>query len=688
MQVLRDEKEGDYMDIREAYESAVDMDYSYRFAKRMEEYKTNPVLGYRTAGSQAEFLTGEMIFKEMQQIGLEDVHKDRITLDSWEFEKAVMRVVSPEGGEFTFQLGAYQTEFCTDGFCSYKVVSLGKGTFADYENIDVKGKLVLVDINQRDEWWINFPVYQAHLKGAAALIAVQEGGYGEIHDTALNAQDIAGPKDAPAFSMSRADADVLKRIMGEKGEADVLFDAKSHVRENRVSYNICGSIPGRDREHGILLTAHYDSYFSGFQDDNAAVAMMLGIAKAILISGYRPETTLIFCAMAAEEWGIVNSKYDWSTGAYQQVFHARPEWRGTIKANLNFELPAHAHDKKDAVRCIYEYRTFMEEFLKTVKTDVQAYPEGIEVVSPIQTWSDDFSMAIAGIPSVVNDFSSGSFMETHYHSQFDNENFYQENVYRFHHYLYGMMALCLDRTALPPLDFSCLLKAVRQSVDLEWCRKTGAFEERLFELLDCAEQAAEELYRKIETINGIYARAVQAGESGKAEEIRRDNAGLYDWLMRIFKKEQDSFVRLNWHDEVLFPHEAVQNNLTYVALALECLEKRDVRGALEAIYGIDNNRYAFLFEEKVYRYFTEYVLEQPPERLQWGAGRIVHHENMFQLVQGLKRRLNVKDADLSREYDYLKQVEANQKACYQDDIRYLIHEIENLIQMIEKAKDM
>ena len=90
----------------------------------------------------------------------------------------------------------------------------------------------------------------------------------------------------------------------------------------------------------------------------------------------------------------------------------------------------------------------------------------------------------------------------------------------------------------------------------------------------------------------------------------------------------------------------------------------------------------------MYRYFTEYVLEQPQERLQWGAGRIIHHENMFQLVQGLKRRLNVKDADLSREYDYLKQVEANQKACYQDDIRYLIHEIENLIQMIEKAKDM
>ena len=33
-------------------------------------------------------------------------------------------------------------------------------------------------------------------------------------------------------------------------------------------------------------------------------------------------------------------------------------------------------------------------------------------------------LAIAGIPSMVNDFTGGSFMETHYHSQFDNDDFF------------------------------------------------------------------------------------------------------------------------------------------------------------------------------------------------------------------------------------------------------------------------
>ena len=36
----------------EALAAQLDVEWSYRLAKRMEKYKTNPVLGYRTAGSR------------------------------------------------------------------------------------------------------------------------------------------------------------------------------------------------------------------------------------------------------------------------------------------------------------------------------------------------------------------------------------------------------------------------------------------------------------------------------------------------------------------------------------------------------------------------------------------------------------------------------------------------------------
>ena len=90
----------------------------------------------------------------------------------------------------------------------------------------------------------------------------------------------------------------------------------------------------------VLLSAHYDSYFDGFQDDNTAVALMFGIAKALLDSGFQPNNTIVICAMASEEWGVVDSNFDWSTGAYEQIFTAHPEWVGKVIADLNFELPA------------------------------------------------------------------------------------------------------------------------------------------------------------------------------------------------------------------------------------------------------------------------------------------------------------------------------------------------------------
>ena len=97
------------------------------------------------------------------------------------------------------------------------------------------------------------------------------------------------------------------------------------------------------RIHTLFLSAHYDSYFSGFQDDNAAIALMLGIAKGLVDSGYQPEKTIIFNALAAEEWGVSNTRYDWSTGAYNQIFRIHPEWVGKAVANINFELPAYEH---------------------------------------------------------------------------------------------------------------------------------------------------------------------------------------------------------------------------------------------------------------------------------------------------------------------------------------------------------
>ena len=79
------------LNIVEKCVSCLDVKESYDLAKRMEQEKTNPVLGYRTAGSLAERKTGDMLLKEMKKAGLTQVEKDKIRVDAWEFKKAVLR---------------------------------------------------------------------------------------------------------------------------------------------------------------------------------------------------------------------------------------------------------------------------------------------------------------------------------------------------------------------------------------------------------------------------------------------------------------------------------------------------------------------------------------------------------------------------------------------------------------------
>ena len=672
------------MTMQEAVIKNIDTDYSYQLAKRMEQFRSNEKLGYRPAGSKAEFLTGEMLKDEMQKLGLSDVCKNAVTVDGWEFKNAELTFETKEGKRHTALLGAYQTDFVTDGEQAFSLMYLGKGTEADYEGKDVTGKLVLVDINQRDEWWINYPVYQAHLKGAAAVIAVQCGGYGEVDAKALNAQDIAGPEDAPAFSISREDAALLRELLDGEKEATVWLKADSRVKRDCTTYNISGCIPGKHPERMVLLSAHYDSYFSGFQDDNTAVAMMFGIAKTLIESGFKPNNTIVFCAMAAEEWGVVDSNFDWSTGAYEQIFTAHPEWVGKVIADLNFELPALAHGAGARIRSCYEYQPFLEQFLEDLPVLTRAYPEDASVVSPIETWSDDFSMAIAGIPSMVNDFTGGSFMETHYHSQFDNDEYYDPQVYQFHHELYALLILAIDATAVVPLSFTGVMKRAQEGLELVKSCENSCLEEKyetISKLLTGAEKQQEENYRWIMQKNSAY----KACEDPEQREILYQSLRQTETeLLKRFKTEQDAFVRIDWYGNVFYPYEILLRNIHLLEGAKKNLEEGELSVALRKLYDVDNNAYAFMFDKEVYRHFTDYVYHQPKERLKWGYRRLMQHENLYDLVKQLLKKEEAGEKDCREEAAALakvidkqyKMAEQTMEEIYQTVKEHFVHPIQ------------
>ena len=660
-------------DAQQAYLEHVDTGYSYDLALRLEDIRSNETLGYRTAGSQAELDTGDMLKAQMEAIGLQNVTKDAFTLDTWTFEKAELTFTDSTGNPYTAQLGGYQAEFVTDGAESFTIIDGGQGTEADLCELDVAGKLVLIDINQRENWWINYPAYEAHLRGAAAVIAVQDGGYAEISDDALNAQDICGPADAPAFSMSRTDANALKQAMGENSEITVTLDAVSRVGFDGTSYNIVGMIPGRDPDAMILMSAHYDSYFAGFQDDNAAIALMFGIARGIIDSGYQPEKTLVFCAMAAEEWGVSDTRYDWSTGAYNQIFRVHPEWVGKVIADINFELPAMNEGDTDQIRTAYELKTFAEDFKQTVPAVEGVFPQGIEIIVPTQTWSDDFSLSIAGVPSSVTALRGG-FAQTHYHSQFDNRDTYSEEAFLFHHNLYGMLMLAYDRCAVSPLDFSTRLQALREAMDdtILTADQMTALNDALID----AEKAAADAWAAVSEVNESYRQALDSGDTGEADALLQQSREMNDAILAAFKFAEDAFVRLTWEDVSIFPHEHSQNNLIALNAAVEALEAGDSAAAVdEYLYAVDNNWYAYDWSRETFDYFTNYVLNQSADRLMWGAGRVQGHEDLFDVIRSLLTKYGDTTADYTEELARLEKAIETQTAMLAQQVD---HEVTSL----------
>ena len=166
------------------YIESLDIEASYNLAKKMEAYRTNPVLGYRPAGSWAEFETGEMLKTYMEDLGLSNVRKDEIKVDGWEFERAVLAYRDAAGERQEVQLGAYQTDFVTEGKETFQVVYVGKGGEKDYADKDVAGKIVLAEINQmcirdsHDAAYSAVPPDRSHEDGVsdAAGLSMQNSG--------------------------------------------------------------------------------------------------------------------------------------------------------------------------------------------------------------------------------------------------------------------------------------------------------------------------------------------------------------------------------------------------------------------------------------------------------------------------------------------------------------------------------
>ena len=227
----------------EKFLSTVDQGYAYGIAK---ELATNPKylsssLGGRNAGSDAEHAAADYLLAEMKKIGLADTEKVGVKVDKWQFNGASLTL---EGDAKMILPYSYATASTPKEGITAEIVYMGKGTMNDYAEKDVKGKIILIDLDQRADWWVTYPMLEAQFRGAAAIMSANAGGFAQVSKDALNSQDICGPVGIPCVSISVNDSDYIKAKL-EKGAVKATLKVDNVVSENGTSYNVIGKIKAR-----------------------------------------------------------------------------------------------------------------------------------------------------------------------------------------------------------------------------------------------------------------------------------------------------------------------------------------------------------------------------------------------------------------------------------------------------------
>ena len=348
------------------------------FAARLQKLSSDQFEG-RQPGTIGERVTTAYIKDQFERVGLkpgnngswfQTVPMVQTTLQD---PASVKIKVKGASGESDFGVGKDSVINTLNGSVDVKlkdspIVFAGYGVNApdwnDYAGIDVKGKTVIVLVN--DPGWGNqdpelfkgkaltyfgrwtYKYEEAARQGAAALFIVHEtpgAGYPwEVVESGWSGPQMALPaSEDPAprletagwfseeaatrlFASAGADFAALKKSADLRGFKPVELDAKLSVDyrskiETTSSENVIGVLPGSERaDEAIVYTAHWDhlgkdekltgdQIYNGAIDNATGVAGIIEIAEAFAKQPTPPKRSVVFAAFTLEEAMLLGSQY-------------------------------------------------------------------------------------------------------------------------------------------------------------------------------------------------------------------------------------------------------------------------------------------------------------------------------------------------------------------------------------------
>ena len=650
----------------EAYRSAVDESYAYGIAETLaydEAYLSN-ALGWRTAGSDAEHAAADYIAAEMEAIGLE-VEKVPVTVDKWQFNDASLTV---DGTDIAMMPASYAASGTDAEGITAELVDLGTGTAAEYAGVDVTGKIVLAGVDQWNTAWIDQYLNEAALHGAAAIVTYDVGGYATYSDDMINMQDICSEDVLPCVSISKNQYNELAAAMAEGHTTATLTVDNVVEPDSGTSYNVVGRLKGRSSEQQILVAGHYDVYFNGFQDDSCAVGLVMAMAKGLVDASYQPENDILFIAHGSEEWGALGTQFDWTTGAWEMINNARPDWAGKTLALINFELPAFYDGMAEGyISCVPEFASLTKELVEDsglIAAPVNdVYPEGISGESvDTNTMEDGVSYRGSGVPYFINipgtqDGETG-WIEQRYHTVADDRDTYNADVMQTNLNTFGALAIYLDQTPALPLDLTATCDDLAEALDADLLTAAGGDADAYTAGVDALRAAAEAHNAKIADLNTRFAAAQADGADEAAlDALRAEGRALNTKTLAAFRSVQDNFIGIMSSSDVVIKHIGYQANLELLDGVITALENGelgndDETGALDLAWqlnaGTEFGYYNFSKETNA-RARAALLESQNPGNVFWATGKGYELADTSDATVALLEKAESGDTDFTAE---------------------------------------
>ncbi|SFK14541.1 PA domain-containing protein [Marinilactibacillus piezotolerans] len=670
--------------IEKKYINEVDSDYGFEVAKKLLEFKTNS-FGFRTSGTQAEHEAAQWIEQEMKDIGLQEVTKESFPVDAWEFKGASVSVSTPEETLPLMEAGSFT---CLEGTSPEglegEIIYVGDGTAPNYENVDVKDKIVLVDTDATHSFWYNTLFTQAEVRGAKAVIATVVGGAGTYKDDLITIHDILGKLNIPAVILNKGDGDKLRSLSKKNTPLTGLIKIDVTIDREAEAYYVHGKIIGKNPEKYIIIGGHYDAFWDGFQDNASSLGSQLTIAKAMIDSGYQPENTIIFVTNGAEESRLADTRYSFLGGAHA-IVSDHPEWVSNTLVYCNFELTA--LDQLGAFILVGTgiYREALASFVE--KFDLPLEYDFYEIPTAM---ADDIVFANAGVPTFGNvsvhwGGDDPDSFENYDHTQYDNVDRYEPEAFDFNNKIFGLLNIAFDQTLIAPFDFTPYASSYWDEIDQQ--RLKGLYS-KFEEMKSESETFYEKSKAKYETIlqaNQLFEQTKKNGISEeKLESIVESASELNQGLLHINKQIQENIIKLNAFDSHIIGHTQPYKYVTIIEDLLQGLEKGDPSEALQSIQELDQNYMAQLFDKEVYTRVAIKAYDDSIIPQSWGTNQTLPFPDMYDVINGLMEKLQQGNHELDEEVAQLKEI-------YESQYEILLYTLDreyDVLRSINKELDM